>query len=405
MAFVRKSQRGVIFLLLCLCIMVGCCAEAETALPMVSVTGESLTGWEGKQDVREAELTYNDPATGKTFTQRITIRPQGTSSLGYGKKNFTIVFQEEGVELQPRWGAQTEYCLKANFIDPTHAGNVVSARLVGQMNKAQGMFEDLPNYGAIDGFPMWVTLNGEDAGLYTWNIPKAAWMFNMDESNPSHIVLCGESWNDGCMFRTFNYLMDEDWSFEVGEETAYTVERFDRLVSFIVDTSDEEFVRDFDQYLNLDACLNYICFASVTEAIDNVGKNMLMVTWDGDVWQPMLYDLDSLWGICYDGMKRNDTDRATELFPGGNRLLSRVWTLFHPQLVERYAFLRDGVLSEENIWAEFERFVEAIPEDAYERDHQLWNAGNRMIRTLDVMREQVAEYLPLVDEIMGYQAP
>ncbi len=376
-------------------------AAAAAALPTVRITGESLTDWADKNDIREAELTYSDPAGGMSFSCLITIRPQGTSSLGYEKKNFTVAFQGAAVEMRPGWGNQSLYCLKANYIDPTHACNVVSARLAGQMNEATGLFGGLPNRGAIDGFPVWVTLNDEDAGVYTWNIPKAAWMFGMDEENENHIVMCCEEWTDGCTFRSDCFILNDDWSIEVGPATSKTIVKFDRLIDFIVHSSDEDFVQNFDRYLNLDACLNYYCFICIANANDNETKNMLMATWDGEIWQPMLYDLDSLWGISWNG-KELTTDQAMGLINGGNRLFQRMWELLNPQLRERYAFLRGGVLSDENIWNEFNRYAATIPHELLALDNRQWHPEGEYIRTYELMQEQMAVYLPLMDAAFGY---
>lgn len=390
--------------LLCFTACAAGLAEADASLPTVRITAESLTDWTGKSDVREAVLSYEAPAAGQSFTRSITIRPQGTSSLWYDKKNFTIVMQDGGVKMQPAWGEQTEYCLKANYIDPTHAGNVVSAKLAGRMQAATGLFEGLPNRGAIDGFPVWLELNGVPQGIYCWNIPKGGWMFGMDEGNENHIVMCCEGWTDGCTFQSDVFWLDEDWSIEFGPETSKTIVKFDRLVDFIVNSSDEEFVRSFDQYLNLDACLNYYCFMCIANANDNEAKNMLMVTWDGEIWQPMLYDLDSLWGVDGGG-KALTTDIALSLVHGSNRLFQRMWEHFNPQLRERYALLRGSVLSEESIWNAFNDFAARIPADALAWDNAVWNPNGEFIRTYELMAEQMAVYLPLTDAEFGYTAP
>ena len=81
-----------------------------------------------------------------------------------------------------------------------------------------------PHNGSVDGFPVKVYVNGEFWGLYTWNIPKDAWMFNMDDKNPNHMVLCAEYNNNGnntqnntCEFRaTWGGESDANWSIEVG---------------------------------------------------------------------------------------------------------------------------------------------------------------------------------------------
>ena len=45
----------------------------------------------------------------------------------------------------------------------------------------------------VDGFFVEVYINGNYQGLYTMNIPKAEWMFDMDKNNPNHnntFLLC-----------------------------------------------------------------------------------------------------------------------------------------------------------------------------------------------------------------------
>lgn len=376
-------------------------ASAESTLPVVTIEAESLENWWGKEDVRNATLTYRDFSSGVSFSRDITIKPQGTSSLAYDKKNFTINIQGEAVEMNSNWGAQSKYCLKANYIDPTQAGNVVSARLAARMNAVYGLYEETPNHGLIDGFPVWLILNGKDAGLYTWNIPKAEWMLGMDKNNENHIVMCCEDWTDGCLFRNDYYQLETEWSLEVGANTSKTVEKFMRLFHFITTSSDEEFKQNFDQYLNLDACLNYYCFICISDACDNSAKNMLMATWDGQVWYPMLYDLDSLWGVNWDGMSTVSTDIMSIVY-NSNRLFERIRELYGDELRTRYAELRDDILSVDSIKAAFNEFVAEIPENGYAMDRAMWNSDGHLIRTLDLMWEMLDQYLPEVDAAFGY---
>lgn len=372
--------------------------DPETwGLPVVYITGHSLTDWGGKEDEREAVLSYTFGGE-ELFSTAITIKPQGSSSLDYDKKNFTIKL-DEAVTMEEHWGAQTKYCLKANYIDPTHAGNVVSAKLAGEMNAAYGVLDQAPNNGSIDGFPCWVILNGEPAGLYCWNIPKDAWMFGMDQENPDHIVMCGEGWTDATLFSTSEFTW-EDWSVEAGPEDEATHEKFTRLLNFVANTSDEEFVAHFEEYLDLDACLNYFCFVSVSNAVDNVGKNTLMVTYDGQIWAPALYDLDSLWGIKWDGLALECSGTAVYT---DNYLWARIRSLFYPELCARYAELRESVLSDEHIWEVFESFTASIPAEAYELDTELWNPDGHLIRTLPLMKLCVEFYLPSVDREFEYR--
>lgn len=88
---------------------------------------------------------------------------------------------------------------EAQFHDRTAGRRSGRAARLGRANGMQSESELdmcgwLPNRGAIDGFPVWVSLNGQAEGLYAWNIPKGAWMFAMDTENKNNIVMCCEGW-------------------------------------------------------------------------------------------------------------------------------------------------------------------------------------------------------------------
>ena len=372
------------------------------SIPVVYLEGDCLkdyTTWNDKSTYYPATLTYTDGD--ETFTMEIQIKPQGTSSLTAPKKNFTIQFGE-GVSVVDKWGAQKKYVLKADYIDPTRSGNVVSAKLAAEMNAKYGVLTDTPNYGVIDGFPIWVKINGEDAGIYNWTIPKDAWLLNMDENNPNHLVLACEGSEAASALWTTEIDYEKDWSFEVGEANEESTAAFERMVSFVCNSDDETFVRDFDQYLDLDACLNYICFINVSKAYDNFAKNMLMATYDGKVWYPILYDLDSLWGISYDGtsVAEANPEWGGNMFFNNNCLLYRVNLLFGDQVRERYQELREGILSKEHIIESFEAYTGRIPQEYYEIDNAMWNADGSYIRTIELMSQLMDEYLPVVDQAL-----
>ena len=397
----RKFYLAGVFMVMVVMIALTCIACGKTdTIPVVSLDGECLndyTNWNDKSTYYPATLTFTDGDS--TFTREIEIKPQGTTSLFAPKKNFTVKFSE-GVEFVEKWGVQTKYVLKADYIDPTCSGNVVSAKLAAEMNEKYGVFTDTPNYGVIDGFPIWVKINGEDAGIFNLTIPKDAWLFNMDVENPNHLVLACEGWSEASRMQSAEIDYEADWSFEVGEPNDANKAAFERLVEFVSTADDETFVKEFDQYLDLDACLNYICFINAAYAKDNVAKNMLMVTYDGKIWAPALYDLDSLWGVDAAGVALMEPDGnwSTELLSNGNCLLYRVNYFFGDQLRERYRELREGILSKEHIMESFRQHTARIPQKYYDINNTLWYADGTHIRTLDLMSQLMDEYLPIVDE-------
>ncbi|MDF2726308.1 MAG: hypothetical protein K0Q59_5986 [Paenibacillus sp.] len=112
-----------------------------------------------KETTKDLNLSYRSGSM--NFDGVVSMKWQGSSSIGYPKKNFTIKMYTDagkGTKLKKSfrtWGPQSKFCLKANYTDHSHARNIVSARLWGQMASTRQNvptpMERSPNYGAIDG--------------------------------------------------------------------------------------------------------------------------------------------------------------------------------------------------------------------------------------------------------------
>lgn len=388
-------------------------AKYNNSLPKVYMEGKVLSLMRKGQESK-IKLTYKEKGKVK-FTTYATIKFQGQSSINYNKKNYTInLYQDENykdknkIEVKKEWGAQSKYCLKANYIDSTMARNVVSARLVGQMQKKYNLFENTPNNGAVDGFPIEIYVNDEYLGLYTWNIPKDEWMFNMDKKNENHIVMGDEEYKEGTS-GTFEKLaepMYDEWSIVAGpdkdeKDVKATFEKLNRVIKFIKDSTDTEFKEQFEEYLNLDACLNYYCFIHLCNGIDNMSKNMLMATYDGKIWYPVLYDLDSTWGLdIYGDRLYNSTNEFPKQYIGNTNILwKKLEKNFKTQIAQRYKELRKSVLSDENIINEFNKFNESIPKGAWELEHEKWTNVPSREYGIEQIKQYVKERGEYVDKI------
>lgn len=349
----------------------------HTDIPKLYLEGDISEMLE-KSDERSISFTYDDGEQKVSGFAEIKI--QGTSSVFYEKKNYTLKFFEDAehenkLKIDVGWGAQSKYCMKANWIDRTHARNVVSAKLVSQMQEKYGLLEDAPRNGAVDGFPVEIYSNGEFLGLYTFNIPKDEWQFGMDGDDPNNIVIGGELWEPA------NYFLDmpdfTTWAVEAGEESDATMEKMNRLFDFIINSTDEEFEANFEEYLDLDAALNYYVFADLAYLEDNLGKNMLIATYDGMKWYLSLYDLDSSWGAGTNGQTLYPYEEQL-LDMSVSNLFARMEKCFGEELAQRYFELRQDVLSNENILREFGAFREQIPALTFVKETIRW--GNGVIR-------------------------
>lgn len=321
------------------------------------------------------------------------IKCQGTSSMSYPKKNFTIKLYKDKDKAKKLkidfkgWGAQSKFCLKANWIDITHARNVVSAKIWGDVVKTRNDYTNLPellrtspNQGAIDGFPIIVYGNGGYQGRYTLNIPKDKWMSNMDDALDTHGILCGENYVGAC-FRALPVINGTDWTDELHDVVPATIKTsWTNAIKFVMNSTDAEFKANLGNYFDVNSLIDYLLYGIVSTGLDAFGKNQIYFTYDGIKWIASMYDMDSTWGLWWNGSKFVATDYAREDFQDlkdegngvtkqGNLLYLRLQQLFIPQLKTRYAELRKDVLSVSHIIQKFEEFNDVCPKDIVQEDY------------------------------------
>lgn len=402
----RKRIRGIA-LVVCAVVVLSIVSVAfvckSTDIPKLYFQG-NIRDMHKKSDVRDITFTYDD---GTTRTKGYaTLKVQGTSSLSYDKKNYTINLyadeaHEEKLNIDLGWGAENKYCLKANWIDKTHARNVVTAKLVSQMQQKYDLLTQAPKNGAVDGFPVEIYSNGIFLGLYTFNIPKDGWQFGMDSDNENHIVMCCESADESGTFHAA--ANEESWSIEVGEDNEETWAKMNRLVDFIMNSTDEEFKENFEEYLDLDAALNYYVMMDFAYLPDNASKNMLIATYDGLKWYLSLYDLDTSWGTHYLGKEVYDYQN-NPMKVDGNNLFRRMEELFSKELAQRYFELREDIFTKEHVMNEFNAFRSQIPDLTFTMEKIRW--GTNPIRRPDGIPgfgyDQIEAYvdymIPALDE-------
>lgn len=315
--------------------------------------------------------------SGKSGT--CTVKWQGSSSLSWEKKNYTIKF-DNAFEAATGWGAQSKYCFKANFIDHSHARNVVSAKLWGQVVKsrttANATLNALPNAGAVDGFPCVIILNGKFHGLYTWNIPKDGWMFGMSDSTLQQAILCADGYSPGTTF-TGDATLNGDFDLEYvanEDSDSWVLTSLNRLINAVASSNGSNLDSTIAQYLDWDSAIDYYILTVLLGGSDMIDKNYLLATYDGTKWFFSAYDMDTSYGLHWDGKSLTAaTGRVTFAdVASGNRVMHLIRNHKTAQLKARYTALRSGVLSEDNVYLAFSNFAAGIPRALLEEDVRKW---------------------------------
>ena len=283
------------------------------------------------------------------------------------------------------------------------------------------------NHGAYDGFPIYIIANGKYIGLYTMLIAKDKDMFGIGQYKQYKKTECVVS-NEGAGtssaggFKQANLVVDAEEGEDVsGKSTAWTYEcipnekpkpsdydkgaddddykedlskyeadntkfraSLNTMIQSVVDSTGTDdkntnYKKVSAQYLDYDSVVDYMIFSSLINAADDVGKNWLLVTYDGTKWFFSAYDLDTTWGNwCPDYNKPNLLWRPDEGSPslqgwnGYNRAMHMIWTYDPQRLIDRYEYLRSTVFSEENVYREFLSFIRKIPMNAIEADRRLF---------------------------------
>lgn len=342
-----------------------------------------------------AKLTYNG-GNGFGFKSEIEITYQGSSSMRYPKKNFTIDLDRK-IKFG-NWVPMDSYHLKANYIDATQARNVCMGRVVddvaytlpfekqrpwrsGWGENAKGAILDNGAKGHIDGFPIELYINNEYYGLYTWNLKIHRDNYCMDKSNRNHILLKAEEHNNFYGFVSSNWEMKNpkiDGTTGAGDIPSDIRSVISRPLNWFnsVKNNPSSFKSGFGDYFDKEAMMDYYIILEAFYADDDVDKNLSMCTWDGNKWYFLWYDMDTILGLYWDGSKLLSSSGSvlTSREPGesGKRFWNMFYTAFKPEIIERWNYLKTNALSYNNVIGRYSEFMSQISRDAYEKDFKRW---------------------------------
>jgi hypothetical protein len=384
---------------------------SNTNIPTVNVIGKLPTQKNNVPCVLEyTSLTHS-------FKANIKIKLQGQSSTIFPKKNFAIELYDDEYFNIPmnksfkHWGSHHKYVLKANYTDHLHARNIACANMWANIVRGREDFDTLPeelktapNMGAVDGFPVKLYSNGEYKGIYTWNIPKKAWMFNIDKKNSNHIVLQGnandfgldEYKNNPC---NFNILWNGSsyWTIEEGVESEALTESFNRIISAVINKD----IDSLEQCFDIQSAIDYFLFQDVILGIDGLSNNMLCLTYDMDKWYLSAYDMDSTFGLKATGeMDGTPTDAMPDTYLNQNsELLKLLVNNYDSEMKIRYAELRNGTLSYASIISEFEKVLNVANEDERIKDTVPYpDIPNVTTNTFNNLKTFIKQRLDYLDE-------
>lgn len=370
------------------------------SLPILKIEGQIPAADGVKSQVSYSYQGMNGSAT---------LKWQGQSSLSFPKKNFTIKF-DKSFTAKGGWLSTDTYVLKGNFNDFTHARNIVSAQLWGDVVKSRGwstedildndgtplldndgtplqIYQDtmagLINGGAIDGFPIMLVVNGDFYGLYDFQIKKSRTMFGFEKGNHSQYAISCErtpqNKNGAAIhFKGAAILDGNDYDYEYvadDGDKANAKASFNYMLQKVIDATGSDYANTLEGYLDVDSVIDYMLFTALITASDDVTKNFLMLSYNGTKWYFSAYDMDCTFGNWQDGWIREDPDHAApsiQHWSDANRAMHLVCAYDADRVKARYQELRKGPLSDTNVYKRFISYMSLTPVAVKNADVKLW---------------------------------
>lgn len=331
-----------------------------------------------------------------------TVNWQGTSSLQYAVKNYKIKLKNaDGTKykhaLYDNWIEESTFTLKADYMESSHCNNTGLAKIVGKYlydTPIPPQEEDERIRTTISGFPIKLYINNEVMGVFNFNLDKKDNdTFGLSTKKYPECVSYEVSANSNVTAGAFNkwtvgtgvseqeyYLNDFELRYpSVNEEKGIgedykMLTSLKRVVDWVSDASDEKFKTELEQYFNKEYLIKYYIHTMLFGMVDNFGKNMMLTTWDGQIWYPTFYDLDSSLGLDNTGYLKFDCDieMASGYF---NTSSSKLWVklqkAFPQEIKEVYKKLRSTKYNYDNFMSVLiNEQIDCIPETLYNLDSE-----------------------------------
>lgn len=374
-----------------------------------------------KQDDIEAEIEYNDK-DGNYFRKPVILNAQGSSSMAYYVKNMAIDIADGSKIKFGDFPTQDSFHLKKYYIDAFRGQCIVGYWLMEQVYKSRPIGQQYPYEYSIannsvseglgspkkdfftgakchpDGFPIiitWINSNtGEETwmGVYAWNLKKSKEVYFCDKKNTENIILDGTVNTSTLFGGTINWsafeirnpknLIDTNGNkydgdnpkelSETDKNSKKVKDHLTRLSGVVAALKANNTKETFEQYFLPQTFIDYYLVSQVLFNHDGFGKNWIWVTYDGLHWTPTLYDVDSIFGMYWNGIYViPNSDNSAIL---GIPQCLGLDKLYSDEISERYKELRDkGIFSVDNIVKLLNSWINKIGYSNIEKEFEAYS--------------------------------
>ena len=325
--------------------------------PVLKITGDipTLENTTDKDETIYVDVEYTNmqnPSYSFTGTY-LRMKPQGTASMGYPKKNFRLyttkhqdsrIFDSEGKEIRNRLysfkpGAQPVdcWCFKADYAESSGTHNTGIARIWGkvmydaQIDGEYKLRTNAQKIAAENGYPYDVrtTIDGFPCHLVYRIDESSEWIyigkynFNNDKSTESVFgftgidgfdnsrMQCWEVLNNGNHLALFEDVENFDAEWTEAYESRYpdvgaaaNTADLKAFCEWVVSTKGDvdKFSTEKWQHMDVYKAAAYYVYVMRFGAVDQTVKNSMLTSEDGQLFYWINYDNDTINGLRNDGL-------------------------------------------------------------------------------------------------------
>lgn len=389
---------------------------AFTTLPIMRLQGHFTN------DYTPATVTIADPAQESTLTATANVKHRGgtTNAQGRHKHNYKIDFPDNLSLLQMR--KDNKWLLDAGQTDVFRLRNHIATELWNDMG-AQPYWSTIQPKAqlGVRGRVVELFLNNQYWGIYSLTENMDRKLIRVKKVSNGQVRGClwkAEGYENTQMHDLtgpYNNGNDHWGSFQVKYPDLKDNDTTDwstlyKAVSFVVNSSDEEFRKDVGQYFDIPVLVDFYLLTNVLAGIDNHGKNMLWAVYDQQTDRrltPLPWDMDCTigqpWAIRYGEQYVSPYYPLHNAIHLVDRLFSTGAAHFTQEVVDRYRYLRLGCLATDSLIARYERYYRLLTSSgAARRETQRWSGDSDLDgRTID-FDSQIAYITDWIAKRMSY---
>ncbi|SYS89325.1 CotH kinase family protein [Klebsiella pneumoniae] len=339
---------------------------------------------------------------GKVISFFSTFEVQGDTSATFPKKNLNITFSstaDRDEDMDLKIGdiiPHDEWTFKSNWIDNTHARQYASFLLWSQMMDSRRGWPkrdiDHTYTGKVgaDGFPTGARahpvgypavlyVNDAFYGIGTFAVGKKKENYNIPKNNPTQIHIsmdANTAWVDITKIST--PAMQAQYSFKAPKTQTEATQAALAAWDVFASSGQADFTANINTKMDKNNAIDFYLLLAAIGATDlwanNNTKNVQFITWDGVKWFFMPYDLDTTYGLKFEG---TTISYLPDTVPGTDRSANLFWmkvrNAYGEDVNQRYADLRNqGIFSPDNLYFLLKQFQSKYSPDLVKADVAKW---------------------------------